>query len=53
MLADVGRGDEDFRKGDGVVREEVDAEQVFRVGVGVDHARRVDDEADSLQIEKR
>ena len=48
VLADVGRGNEDLSEGYGVVGEEVKAEKVLGVGVVVDDACDVDDQADSL-----
>ena len=48
VLADVGRGDEDLSEGNGVVGEEVKAEKVLGVGVVVDDACDVDDQADGL-----
>lgn len=46
MLADVRRRNEDLGERHGVVRQEEEAEKVLGVGVGVDDARDVDDEAD-------
>ena len=46
MLADIRRGDEDLGEGHGVVGQEVDAEEVLRIGVDVDDTRDVDDEPD-------
>lgn len=48
MLADIGRGDEDLSKGDGVVGEEVESKEVLGIWVLVDNTRNVDDEADGL-----
>lgn len=48
MLADIGGGDEDLGKGDGVVGEEVESEEVLGIWVLVDDTRNVDDEADGL-----
>ena len=48
VLADVGRGDEDLSEGDGVVGEEVKAEEVLGVGVVVDHSGNVNDETNGL-----
>jgi hypothetical protein len=48
VLADVRGRDEDLSEGDGVVREEEDLEVVLGIRVGVDDARRVDDETDGL-----
>ncbi len=48
MLADVGRGDEDLGKGDGVVGEEVKSKEVLGIWVLVDDTCNVDDEANGL-----
>lgn len=49
MLTDVGCGDEHLRERHGVVGQEVELQVFLRVGVSVDHARDVDDEADRLE----
>ena len=48
MLADIGRGDEDLSERDGVVGQEVEAEEVLGVGVVVDDTGDIDDQADGL-----
>ena len=48
VLADVRSGDEDLCERDGVVGQEVEAEEILRLGVGVDDARDVDDQPDGL-----
>ena len=48
VLADVRGRDQHLSQGDRVVGEEEDAEVVFGVRVGVDHAGGVDDQADGL-----
>ena len=48
MLADVGGRDENLRERHGVVGQEVKLQVFLRVGIGVDDARDVDDEADRL-----
>ena len=48
MLTDVRRGDEDLSERDGVVREEVEAEEVLGVGIVVDDTGDIDDQADGL-----
>ena len=48
VLTDVRRGDEDLSERDGVVREEVEAEEVLGVGVVVDDTGDIDDQADGL-----
>lgn len=49
VLTDIRRGDEDLSEGDRVVGEEEHREQVLGLGVFVDDACSVDDEADSLK----
>ena len=48
MLADVGGRDEHLRERHRIVRQEVELQVFLRVGVGIDDARDVDDEADRL-----
>ena len=48
VLTDVRRGDEDLSERDGVVREEVEAEEVLGVRIVVDDTRDVDNQADGL-----
>jgi len=47
VLADVRSRNQHLRERDGVVREEVKTEKIFRVGVGIEDACSVDDKADS------
>ena len=47
-MADVGRRNEDLSERDGVVRQEVEAEEVLGVGVVVNDTGDVDDQADGL-----
>lgn len=48
MLADIGRRNEDLSQRDGVVRKEVEAEDVLSIGVVVNDVGNVDNQANGL-----
>lgn len=50
MLTDVGRRDQNLSERDGIVGQKVKLEIVLGVGIGVNDASDIDDEADSLQL---
>ena len=51
MLTDIRSGYQHFCKRDRVVRQEVEAEQIFRLGISVNDTGHIDDKTNGLRGE--